>query len=63
MAPLVLGLLGFAGSIPGRYSTDFSPIYMDFLGRIFLVTVEFVFTVDYLFTYMFFFSDDVLRRN
>ncbi len=37
MAPLILGLPGFAGSIPGRYSTDFLPIYMDFLGRLFLV--------------------------
>ena len=36
---------------------------MDFLGRLFLVIVEVVFTVDYLFHIYVFFSDDVLWRN
>ncbi len=58
MAPLILGLLGFGwGVFTSRYSTDFSPIYTDFLGRLFLVIVEVVFTVDYLFTCMFFFQE------
>ena len=32
MAPLILGLLGFAGSIPSRYSTDFHRFFQTFLG-------------------------------
>ena len=51
------------GSIPGRFVTDFLPIYMDFLGRLFLVTSRVSFTIDYLFYIHVFFSDDVLRRN
>ncbi len=42
MAPL-LGLPGFAGSIPGRIGYRFSPICTDFLGR-FLVISRVVFT-------------------
>ncbi len=32
MAPLVLGLLGSAGSIPGRFVTDFHRFIWTFLG-------------------------------
>ncbi len=37
MAPLVLGLLGFAGSIPSRIVTDFYRFIWTFLGDLFLV--------------------------
>ncbi len=37
VAPLILGLLGFAGSVSWSLWYRFSPIYMDFLGRLFLV--------------------------
>ncbi len=33
MAPLILGLLGFAGSIPGRFVTDLYRFFQTFLGE------------------------------
>ena len=41
MAPLISGLLGFGwGVFTGRYRYRFLQIYIDFLGRLFLVIVE-----------------------
>ena len=59
MAPLVSGLLGFAGEyIPGRYSTEFYRFFglscSDYSSHI----VEFVFTVDYLLYMYVFFSEN-----
>jgi hypothetical protein len=34
MAPLILGLLGFAGSIPGRLLPILTDLYRTFLGDI-----------------------------
>ncbi len=38
MAPLILGLLGFAREYSWSLCYRFSPIYTDFLGRLFLVS-------------------------
>jgi hypothetical protein len=61
MAPL-LGLLGFAGSIPGRVVTDSYRFIRTFLGDI-LSHSRVVFTVDYLFTCMFFFQNRPLEES
>ena len=47
MAPLILGLLGFAGEYSWSNRYRFLSIYSDFLGRTFLVISRVVFTVDY----------------
>ena len=63
MAPLILGLLGSARSTSWSLRYRFSPIYIDFLGRLFLVIVEVVFTLDYSYYIHVFFQKIVLRRN
>ena len=62
--PPNLGVAGiWLGSIPGRLCYRFLQIYIDFLGRLFLVVSRVLLTVDYLFTCMFFFQKIVLWRN
>ncbi len=64
MAPLISGLLGFAGSIPGRYSYRFLTDLYRLSWEIILVTSRVTFHIDYLFTWLHvFFPDDVLWRN
>ncbi len=61
MAPLILGLLGFARSIPGRFVTDFYRFFQTFLGDI-LSHSRVLFAVTTC-SHTCFFSDDVLWGN